>query len=87
MEPEQIEIRITVNRDEAADMTYGQRERWLGKLAEEQLAEVLPPRPPLTGGNQRNRWKPLHKGEHCAGPRRVGAAPRRQGTDEAGLVA
>jgi hypothetical protein len=58
VEPEQIEIRITVDRDEAASKTYGQRERWLGKLAEEQLAEVVAPRPPLTGGSQRNRWKP-----------------------------
>lgn len=39
-------------------MTYGQRERWLGKLAEEQLAVTIPPRPPLTGGSKRNRWKP-----------------------------
>lgn len=55
---EQIEISFTVDRDEAADMTYGQRERWLGKLAEKELAEVVPPRPPLTGGSKRNRWKP-----------------------------
>jgi hypothetical protein len=58
VESEQIEIKITVDRDEAADMTYGQRERWLGKLAEEKLAETVPPRPPLNGGSQRNRWKP-----------------------------
>jgi hypothetical protein len=58
VESDQIEIKITVDRDEAADMTYGQRERWLGKLAEEKLAEVVPPRPPLTGGSRRNRWKP-----------------------------
>jgi hypothetical protein len=58
VEPDQLEIRITVDPDEAADMTYGQRERWLGKLAEEKLAEVVPPRPPLNGGSQSNRWKP-----------------------------
>jgi hypothetical protein len=29
-----------VDRDEATDMTYGQRERWLGKLAEKQLVRV-----------------------------------------------
>jgi hypothetical protein len=58
VESEEIEIRITVDREEAADMTYGAREKWLGKMAEAQLAESIPPRPPMTGGSKRNRWKP-----------------------------
>lgn len=49
---------IAVDPDEAADMTYGQRERWLGKLAEEQLAQQIPPRPPRSGGKHTDRWKP-----------------------------
>jgi hypothetical protein len=51
-------ITISVDPAEAAGMTYGQRERWLGKLAERRLAEVIPPRPPRTGGSKQNRWKP-----------------------------
>jgi len=41
-------------------MTFGQRERWLGRLAEEQLAQIIPPRPPKSGAalGRRNRWKP-----------------------------
>lgn len=58
MEPGQIEIRITVDRDEMAAMTYGQRERWLGKLAEAKLAEQIPPRPPKSGAKGTDRWKP-----------------------------
>lgn len=58
MEPEQIEISITVDRDEMAEMTYGQRERWLGKLAEAKLAEQVPPRPPKSGAKRTDRWKP-----------------------------
>ena len=38
VESSQIEIRVTVDRDEAASMTYGAREKWLGKMAEAQLA-------------------------------------------------
>lgn len=55
---ERLAITILVDPAEAADMTYGQRERWLGKLAEERLSEVIPPRRPKNVGSVRNRWKP-----------------------------
>lgn len=58
MESGQIEIRITVDPDEAASMTYSQRQRFLGKLAEEKLATIIPPRFSKSGASNRNRWKP-----------------------------
>lgn len=57
MASDRIEITLSVDRDEAASMTYGAREKWLGGMAETKLAESVPPRPPLSGG-KRNRWKP-----------------------------
>lgn len=33
---DRIEITFSVDREEAADLPLGKRERWLGKLAEEQ---------------------------------------------------
>lgn len=54
---DQIEISFTVDREEAADMTLGQRERWLGKLAEEQLGRQIPPRPSKSGART-DRWMP-----------------------------
>ncbi|MBS1881501.1 MAG: hypothetical protein JSS97_00925 [Actinobacteria bacterium] len=47
---------IEVDAEHAKTLTYGARAQWLGKLAEEKLAEVLPPREPLSPG--RNRWQP-----------------------------
>jgi hypothetical protein len=61
--PDQIEIRITVDREEMAGMTYGQRERWLGKLAEAKLAEQIPPRPPKRGLEGRIGGSPT-RGNH-----------------------
>jgi hypothetical protein len=58
VESEQIEIKITVDRDEAASMTYGKREKFLGKLAEEQLAKIVPARFSHQSASHRNRWKP-----------------------------
>jgi hypothetical protein len=60
MDSDKIEITITVDRSEAASMTHGARERWLGKRAESQLAGILPPRPPM-GGSRNNRWKPYSR--------------------------
>jgi hypothetical protein len=57
MASDPIEITVSVDRDEAASMTYGAREKWLGEMAEAQLAETIPPRPPMSG-SKRNRWKP-----------------------------
>src|SRR5436190_1184692 len=57
MASDHIEITVSVDRDEAASMTYGAREKWLGEMAETKLAETIPPRPPMSG-SKRNRWKP-----------------------------
>lgn len=59
----QVAITISVDPAEAAGMTYGQRERWLGKLAERKLAEVIPPRTSINGGSRQNRWKPYTRGQ------------------------
>jgi hypothetical protein len=58
MDQPEVEITISVDAQEAAEMTYGQRERWLGKLAEAQLAEAIPPRPPKSGYKKRDGWMP-----------------------------
>jgi hypothetical protein len=58
MASDRIEITISVDRGEAASMTYGAREKWLGEMAEAKLAETIPPRPPMSGSSKRNRWKP-----------------------------
>jgi len=58
MDSEQIEIRFSVDRDQAASMTYGARQKWLGEKAEKQLAEVVAPRPPMNAAGLTNRWKP-----------------------------
>jgi hypothetical protein len=39
-------------------MTCGARQKWLGEMAEEMLAEVVAPRPPMNGAGRNNRWKP-----------------------------
>jgi hypothetical protein len=57
MASDPIEITISVDRDKAASMTHGAREKWLGEMAEAKLAETIPPRPPMSG-SKRNRWKP-----------------------------
>ncbi len=58
---DQLEITIIVSRSEVADLTYGKRHQMLGKLAEEELAKTVPPRPPKTKGTKMNRWKPYTK--------------------------
>jgi hypothetical protein len=55
---QRLEIRISVDRAEIAEMTYGQREKLLGGLAEEQLAQIVPPRHSESDASRRNRWKP-----------------------------
>lgn len=56
-----IELTILVDRDEAASLTYGAREKWLGKMAEEKLAGLIQPRPPKSGAVTRCRWKPYSR--------------------------
>jgi hypothetical protein len=53
---DRIEITISVDREEAADLPLGKRERWLGELAEEQLTKLIPPRPPKYA--RTDRWQP-----------------------------
>lgn len=51
-----ITVTIEVDAEHATTLTRGARAQWLGKLAEEKLAEMVPPREALNAG--RNRWHP-----------------------------
>lgn len=62
MASDHIEITVSVDRDEAASMTYGAREKWLGEMAEAKLAETIPPRSPMSG-SKRNRWSHIRATE------------------------
>jgi hypothetical protein len=53
---ERIVVTIEVDADRATTLTRGTRAQWLGKLAEEKLGEVIPPREALNAA--RNRWHP-----------------------------
>ncbi len=39
-------------------MPRGQRQLWLGRLAEERLAEIIPPRVSVSVASRQNRWTP-----------------------------